>query len=155
MKFLLKDYNTAKGQSLDKDIIRFRDKIASCLYKNFDTETYEISIAFNEPYDEVQSDGTKKSIQAMHFLYECDYYAVILDVNKIIHDYTTIGQIQMEKLSHSKFEVDYALVFQLTLEERERIGNGKGGFIERNEKTYAVIGQHLKMISSHQIKKWK
>lgn len=73
MKFLLKDYNTAKGQSLDKDIIRFRDKIALCfLYKNFDTETYEISIAFNEPYDEVQLDGTKKSIQ------ECIFYMSVI-----------------------------------------------------------------------------
>lgn len=151
LEFLLQDYNTAKGQSLDKDIIKYRDKIALRMYKNFDSSTYEISIAFNEPFDE---SGFIKPIQAMHFLYECDYYGVILDANRIIHDYITLGEIPIKKLSHTKMIIDYAQFISLTKEEVERIGNGKGGIIERNGKTYLIPGKNLRMISSHQIKKW-
>ena len=77
LDFLLKDYNTAKGQSLDKDIVRFKNKIALRMYKNFCTNTYEISLGFNEPLDEITADGTVRPVQAMHLLYRRDYYTVI------------------------------------------------------------------------------
>ncbi len=155
LDFLLKDYNTAKGQSLDKDIKRFKNRIALRMYKNFKTGTYEISLGFNEAFDEILSDGTKKPIQAMHLLYERDYYSVILDANKIIHDYITLNRIEINKLSHSKLKIDYALYFHLTPEEQERVGNGKGGLIEREGKYYVIIGKNIKLESVHQIKDWK
>lgn len=154
LDFLLKDYNTAKGQSLDKDIVRYRDKIALRMYKNFETSTYEISVAFNEPFNEVLSDGTIKPIQAIHLLYDRDYYSVILDANKILHDYITLNEIKMDKLSHIRAIIDYATLIELTPEEQERIGNGKGGIIVRDGKPFFVIGKNLKIVSSHHIDDW-
>lgn len=155
LDFLLKDYNTAKGQSLDKDIVRFKNKIALRMYKNFHTNTYEISLGFNEPLDEITADGTVRPVQAMHLLYRRDYYTVILDANKILHDYIELNQIDLNKLSHCDLKIDYAAFLKLTPEEWERVGNGKGGIIVRNGRSYAILGDKIKLHSVHKIKDWE
>lgn len=52
-------------------------------------------------------------------------------------------------------KIDYAVMLQLTQEEMERIGNGKGGFVIRDGKMVAVLGDRVKIGSVHQIKEWK
>ena len=154
LDFLLKDYNTAKGQSLDKDIEKYRDKIALRMYKNFKTETYEISVGFNEDFFE-EKNGTYKPIKSLHFLYDKEYQSVILDAYLIIDQYRSSNTIEYKKLSYKKMVVEYATTIKLTPEEVESVGNGKGGFIERDGKIYVIPGKNIKLIASHQIKDWE
>lgn len=154
LDFLLKDYNTAKGQSLDKDIEKYRDKIALRMYKNFKKGTYEISVGFNEDFFEIKN-GTYKPIKSLHFLYDKEYRSVILDAYLIIDQYISSNAIELKKLSFKKYTIEYATTIQLTPEEVESVGNGKGGFIERDGKFYVITGKNVKLIASHQIKDWE
>ena len=154
LDFLLSDYNTAKGQWLDKDIVKYRDRIALRMYKNFHTDTYEISVAFNECFDEKLADGRILPVKAIHFLYDTDYITVLLDASKIIHDYIFLSTIQMDKLSFCDIRIEYAHFVDLTDEERERVGNGNGGIIERDGKILLIPGKYMKIVSGHKIKEW-
>lgn len=95
------------------------------------------------------------SYQPHDLLYRRDYYTVILDANKILHDYIELHQIDLNKLSHCDLKIDYAAFLQLTPEEWERVGNGKGGIIVRNGRSYAILGDTIKLHSVHKLKEWE
>ncbi len=155
LEFLLKDYNTAKGQSLDKDIIKSLDKFALSMYKDFKKGNYEIAIAFNQDtnfFDENRN--VIRPLKAIHLLYGSDYYFVILQAQQIIHNLVNTKKLQLNKLSFEKIMIEEAFFLELSPEEKNRTGNGKGGIIVRNGKVYLIPGKNCLINSVSQVTNW-
>lgn len=68
LEFLKKDYNTAKGQLLDKDIARLRHRLASGITKDFKTGCYQFTIGCNDYICGHDGDGKvmNKKVEKKH-----------------------------------------------------------------------------------------
>lgn len=83
LEFLLKDFNTAKAQWLDKQIKELQHHYALALYKDFETKCYQITIGMNDPI--VRKDGMGDHyVGSVKFLYTEDYPVVIKDAEMML-----------------------------------------------------------------------
>lgn len=102
LEFLKKDYNTAKGQQLDKDILRMKKRIAVGVFKDFYTSCYQITIGCNDSICGKLS-GNTYYISSVKLLYRGDYnsYPIILnDAESILLSYELNNSIDYKKLRH-------------------------------------------------------
>lgn len=65
LEFLKKDFNTAKGQWLDKQVKELEHQYALAIYKDFITECYQITIGMNNPICRRDLDGTEHYVGAI------------------------------------------------------------------------------------------
>ena len=99
LEFLIKSYNTAKGQILDVNSKDMKYHIALNLFKDFDTGLYQITIGFNDDVWLVDNiNKTKRSLKRLKLLYNCDYRIVINDAEGILLDYQTQQVVNIDKL---------------------------------------------------------
>ena len=137
LEFLKKDYNTAKGQQLDKDIPRLSWNIALSIFKDFDTGCYQITIGCNDPITGKDNNSTVFFVDSFKFLYSGDYnnYPIVLnDAEGILLDYEKKKRITPSKTRAAAIRVYKAPEFALTDEEK------KQAVIMRDGHPYIIIG---------------
>lgn len=137
LEFLKKDYNTAKGQQLDKDAPRLRQRIALGITKDFDTECYQITIGCNDCICGYDNNGKLHVVDSIKLLYSGgynNYPLVINDAENILLSYENGNGIHVERTNATCVRVYYAPSFELTEEEKENV------VVTRNGKSYLVIG---------------
>ncbi len=140
LEFLKKDYNTAKGQQLDKDIERLRLRLAIGIFKDFQTDSYQITIGCNDYICGQDNKGNRFAVDSFKLLYSGDYnvYPIVLnDAEGILLSYEKQGIIDPHKTNASCVRVYHAPQIKLTEEEKQQavvtrdgipfiiIGNGK------------------------------
>ena len=140
LEFLKKDYNTAKGQQLDKDIERLRLKLAIGIFKDFQTGSYQITIGCNDYICGQDNKGNSFVVDSFKLLYSGDYnnYPIVLnDAEGILLSYEKQSTIEPYKTNASCIRVYHAPQIELTEEEKQQavvtrdgipfiiIGNGK------------------------------
>lgn len=85
--FLISDENKAKGMTLDK-MSADKRHIALSMFKDFETQLFQITIVFNYPAKLVLSNLDRPAaIELAYFLYDCEYEMVINDARAILYDY--------------------------------------------------------------------
>lgn len=85
--FLIADENKAKGMTLDK-MSADKSHIALSMFKDFETQLFQMTIVFNYPAKLILSDLEKPAaIELAFFLYDCEYEMVINDARAIMYDY--------------------------------------------------------------------
>lgn len=85
--FLIADENKAKGMTLDK-MSADKSHIALSMFKDFETQLFQITIVFNYPAKLILSNLEKSAVIEMaFFLYDCEYEIVINDARAIMYDY--------------------------------------------------------------------
>ena len=86
--FLVEDENKAKGFTVDKSGADKR-YIALSMYKDFETQLFQITIVFNYPARLVNIEGQNRNavVEIAFLLYDCDYEMVINDARAILYDY--------------------------------------------------------------------
>ena len=134
LTFLLKRYNTAKGQSLDIDMREMRQRLAVTMYRDFNTGCYQISIGCNDLISTKTPDGEEVPIHGIWLLYlpETDYRLVIADAQNILTEYETSGMFNLGRGRHCKIRLEAAQFFQLSKDEIN------ADCIQRNGETYLI-----------------
>ena len=85
--FLIADENKAKGMTLDK-MSADKSHIALSMFKDFETQLFQITIVFNYPAKLILSNLERPAvIELAFFMYDCEYEMVINDARAIMYDY--------------------------------------------------------------------
>ena len=150
LEFLKKAYNTAKGQTFDKDSKVIEHHIAVNIFKDFYTGYYQMTIGCNDYITGIAKDGTKYRITAIALLYDCDYSIVINDAENIIRVYETEGRIDLGKTYACDFNIKRAVDIKLTEEEKNNT------IIIRNGVPYLILDTGKAILKSvHYLEGWK
>ena len=149
LEFLKKSYNTAKGQTFDVDSKRLKNYIAVNLFKDFTTNCYQVTIGFNATMGFIDSSNNIKLVNAVYFLYDCDYSIVVNDAENMLLEYETSRKITVKRNNVSDCQIEYALDFKMTEDEKQE------AFFWRNGKLYSVLGNGKFLLDSiHYIEGW-
>lgn len=106
LSFLIDDENKAKGMTVDK---RNKDKmhLALSLYKDFDTQLYQMTLFFNLPaIAKISFLKSPAVIELAYLLYEREYELVLNDARKVLLDYKKDQSFEPEKLSNVDFHIE-------------------------------------------------
>lgn len=125
--FLSAAYNKAKGMTFDQEN---KDKrfMALTLSRDFKTELYQITIAFNYPAT-LKLEGFEHSavIERVYLLYEGDYRSVIADAQDILMDYKSDYIFRPEKLRAIDYHIEGCIGKVLPPEIHEEYLSGTHG----------------------------
>lgn len=158
LEFLYKDYNTAKGQQLDKDINKISEHIALRIFKDFNTGCYQITIGCNDAIA-CHFQGKERFIQAFKLLYDTrsveeDYPIVLNDAESLILGYLrdeAAGFGNFQKTHACDVRIHLAPDIQISKEEAEK------PFIQKDGHLLMVMGSNLhnhKIVSIHPDLNW-
>ena len=106
LEFLKKSYNTAKGQTFDVDSKRLKNYIAVNLFKDFTTNCYQVTIGFNATMGFIDSSNTIKLVNAVYFLYDCDYSIVVNDAENMLLEYETSRKITVKRNNSCSYRIE-------------------------------------------------
>ena len=155
LEFLAPNPNIAKGHNLDIEAEEQRHHIALNLFKDFSTGLYQISIVFND--NVYLSNGIEKigqPINSIFLLYDCDYRLVINDAEQILLEYKTNRKFRLDKLNYIDIKYELSTFIDLSEQEFEEVINGNRMTVERDGKTYLIIGKNNYLISAHYKEGW-
>lgn len=149
LEFLKKSYNTAKGQTFDVDSKRLKNYIAVNLFKDFTTDCYQVTIGFNATMGFIDSSNTIKLVNAVYFLYDCDYSIVVNDAENLLLEYETSRKITVKRNNSCSYQIEYAPDLNITEDERQ------GALFWMNGELYSVLGNGKLLLDSvHYIEGW-
>ena len=105
--FLVEDENKAKGMTVDK-LSADKRYIALSMYKDFDTQLFQITIVFNYPARLVNIEGLdRESVAEIAFLlYDCEYEMVINDARAILYDYRRDYSFDPNRLHFIDYDIE-------------------------------------------------
>lgn len=133
LEFLKKDFNTAKGQWLDKQVEEQQFHFALSIFKDFSTGCYQITIGMNDPVCRFLDDGTEQLISSVKFLYQEDYPVVILDAEMMLQNLEK-NTFNPRKYHACAIRVYDCPRFELTEEERN------GSIVIRGGQPFIILG---------------
>lgn len=140
LEFLKKDYNTAKGQQLDKDIERLRLRLAIGIFKDFNTNSYQITIGCNDYIGGQDVKGNSFVVDSFKLLYSGGHniYPIVLnDAEGILLSYEQHNIIDPHKTNASCVRVYHAPQIELTEEEKHQ------AIVTRNGIPFILIGNGI------------
>lgn len=126
--FLISDENKAKGMTLDK-LSADRSHIALSMYKDFDTQLFQITIFFNYPATAVNIEGLGRPavIELAYLLYDCEYEMVINDARAILYDYRRDYSFDPNRLHFIDYHIEGTYGKAYPVEVFEEYLSGKHG----------------------------
>lgn len=128
-----KKENSAKGLTYDIERIESIRNFAINISKDFDTEEYQISVAFNQPAN-IRIDNTEWALLTLYLRYGTKYKTAFIDARSILNDLNDKGTLNIETLRHNGFYYDKPEIILATHEEIV------SGFIFREGQIYGVQG---------------
>ena len=128
LSFLLSDENKAKGMTLDK-MSADRSHIALSMFKDFNTQLFQITIFFNYPPKVVNIEGLDRPavIDLAYFLYDSEYEIVINDARAILYDYRRDYSFDPNRLHFIDYHIEGTFGKACPVELFDEYINGKHG----------------------------
>lgn len=125
--FLSNDYNKAKGMTFDKEN-KDKEFIALTLFRDFETELFQITIFFNYPAT-LKLEGFEKPaiVELAYLLYEGDYRSVIADAHDIVMEYKNNYIFRPEKIRAIDYHIEGLIGKTLPPEVHEKYLSGNHG----------------------------
>lgn len=117
LSFASNDLNLTKAHSFDKTQPKLLRQAAVNFYKDFETQQYQITIAFTGEYALVLG-GKAICVDRIYFLYEDNFRIVYTDANRIIDELLEVGSINFKLLSYKKLSYEEAKFYIPTDEEK-------------------------------------
>lgn len=102
--FLSNAYNKAKGLTFDQDN-KTKEFIAMTMFKDFDTQLFQITIRFNYPAT-LKGFEPHSVIEIAYLLYDCDYRQVINDAQAILLEYKQCYSFDPSKLRMIDYHIE-------------------------------------------------
>ncbi len=125
--FLLDDENKAKGMTVDK-MSANKSYIALSMYKDFQTQLFQMTIFFNYPATAVISALEKPAVVSLaYFLYDCEYEMVINDARSVLYDYRRDYSFNPEKLHFVDYQIEGSYGRAWPIEQYNKYLEGKHG----------------------------
>ena len=126
--FLISDENKAKGFTVDKKSAD-RSSIALSMYRNFDTQLFQITVFFNYPATAVNIFDLDRPavIELAYLLYDREYEMVLNDARAILYDYYRDYSFDPNKLHFIDYDIEGTYGKACPIEEFEEYLNGKHG----------------------------
>lgn len=81
-------------------------------------------------------------------LYDCDYRIVISDAEKVLDMLDIYHRFNINELSYCDYKIEEPIPLQLTEKEIYEINNEGRVFVERDGKTYAILGLGLNLFET-------
>lgn len=117
--FLLDVRNTYKGWYFDKKVVESLPIVAMSIFHIIDNHTFQISIGFNAAFVNGQ---TGKYIQNLKLLYNCDYWTVLQDAERMLDEIvmnSSFGLASFKKMYRfNDYKITYCPELELTEEEK-------------------------------------
>lgn len=131
LSFCNKFKNSAKGLTYDKDRLKIMNKVAVNIFKDFETQLYQITFAFNERFFIIEN-GKPIEISHLFLLYENHFNTIINDATSIVEQIDEGRKINFKKLNciKMKYKPMEIINFKLTEEEKSYM------FIKKDGVTY-------------------
>lgn len=125
--FLLNSYNKAKGLTFDQENIDKR-YIALSMYKDFETQLFQITMVFNYPATLCVEGFDKPAIvDIAYLLYDGDYRKVLTDAQSILLEYKDSYTFSPEKIKAIDYHIEGCVGRVLPPEVHEEYLGGKHG----------------------------
>lgn len=135
--FLIKIKNTYKGWYFDKLAEESIDIIALRIFHIMENHTFQITIAFNQPFVNKANEG----INTLKFLYDYDYCEVLQDAESMLESIVSTKQFSIDKFKQKyrfkDYKIELAPKIELTEEEKTLQA---GNIIWRNGVPYIIQG---------------
>lgn len=130
LSFLPSDENKAKGMTVDK-MSADRRYIALSMYKNFETQLFQITIFFNYPAKIVNIENLDKPavVNLVYLLYDSEYEIVINDARAILYDYRRDYSFDPNRLHFIDYHIEGMYGKAYPLEVYEEYLSGKHGHV--------------------------
>jgi hypothetical protein len=134
--FLVGDENKAKGMTVDK-MSADKSHIALSMFKDFDTQLFQITIFFNYPATANISILDRPAvIELAYLLYDCEYEMVINDARTILYDYRKNFSFAPEMLHYIDYHIEGTYGKAIPVEvydefQKGNHGHGVVSFIKR------------------------
>ena len=104
--FLSSDENKAKGMTLDKRSAK-HEFIALSIYKDFDTQLFQVTIFFNYPaISKIECIEKPAVIDLAYLLYDTPYEIVINDAIGILLEYENYKTFSPDKLNFCDYHIE-------------------------------------------------
>lgn len=137
--FILKKIkNTYKGWHFDKQVKKALPTIALKIYHILSNRTFQITIAFNQSFVNINS---KKGLSIIRLLYDYNYEIVLQDAEQILESIIETDTVNFEEWKElyrfKDIKIEYSPDIELTEEEKKQ---GYGTLIERNGEYYLIVG---------------
>ncbi|EJS14926.1 hypothetical protein IKS_01585 [Bacillus cereus VDM062] len=139
LSFAPNNVNIAKGQTYDIERVGAMPIAAINMYKDFETQKYQITVGFNEFVVKKTEEGLI-GINALRFVYENDYRRTLMDAQDILYELVTNGIIDPKKLNHIYMEEEPAVFYEL------KDGEESPGVVEIDGKAHLLLGEHTRLI---------
>ena len=127
LSFLLNSYNKAKGLTFDQENAE-KCYIALSLFKDFETQLFQITIVFNYPATLSITGFDKPSlVEIAYLLYDGDYRKVITDAQSILLEYKENYTFSPEKIKAIDYHIEGCTGRVLSPEVYEEYLSGEHG----------------------------
>lgn len=125
--FLKNSYNKAKGLTFDQENVDKR-YIALSIYKDWETELFQIAIFFNYPATLRVSNFDKPAVvELAYLLYEGDYRNVIMDALSILMEYKEKYTFTPENVRAIDYHIEGCIGYVFPPEVHEEYLRGQHG----------------------------
>lgn len=118
LSFLSKKRNTSKGLVYDIERVNSLDNVAINIFKDFETQNYQITLGFNTLYNLVTGNGEEISLASMFLVYDDNFKIVINDATNILDLLESNGELDINKLNFKNWTYDECTFLYLSEEER-------------------------------------
>lgn len=117
LSFYPNDKNKSKAFGYDKDRVKMMDIVAMNIFKDFNTQKYQITLAFNKPFL-LKWEDKFIEITSLYLVYSNDYRIVINDATNILDLIDSNKRFELSKLNFEKYDYREMNYTYLTEEEK-------------------------------------
>ncbi|RHW38221.1 hypothetical protein D1B33_04860 [Lysinibacillus yapensis] len=139
LSFAPDNVNKAKGLTYDIERIEAIPIVAVNMYKDFDTQKFQITVGFNSPVVQKTENGFEY-VNALKLVYENDFRRTLLDAQEILYEMVNNGLLDTSKLHHLNYKVEKAIL--TVLQE----GEENASMIQRNGEWLLVFNDQTRII---------
>ncbi|MEH7000847.1 hypothetical protein [Priestia megaterium] len=98
LSFASKAANLAKAHTYDKERLTALPSFAINIFKDFDTQKYQITVGLTKDFEFIMMDGTEKSLTALHLIYLDDFRLVFQDASNFVYNLLEYEKFDLRKL---------------------------------------------------------
>lgn len=118
LSFFPNDKNKSKAFGYDKDRIRMMNRIAMNIFKDFKTQKYQITVAFNEHFALFVQDKLI-NLATIYLVYEDNYKIVINDATSILDLIEANNKFELQKLNCENWDYNECKMVYISEEEKD------------------------------------
>lgn len=118
LSFASKAANLAKAHTYDKERLTALPSFAINIFKDFNTQKYQVTVGLTKDFDFIMMDGTEKSLTALHLIYLNDFRLVFQDASNFVYNLLEYEKFDLRKLQCSEaYETESIFIYSTDGEE--------------------------------------